>query len=158
MNSLDSVLLFLIIDLVAEKGTILYNDQIWDKVKNEFRDYEFEDKSYSYYSEDYGLISKTKITNICETKFWGKQNKDRERGRGLIFNQETLNKLSANYSIIEGIKITIKVIRDHLLEERDTCDGCDTFTECTDKNNDNNTTENSNNVRDMTRDQEKIIP
>ena len=51
MNSLDSALLFLIIDLVAEKGTILYNDQIWDKVKNEFRDYEFEDKSYSYYSE-----------------------------------------------------------------------------------------------------------
>lgn len=60
---------FLIIDLIAEKGTILYNDQIWDKVKNEFRDYEFEDKSYSYYSEDYDLISKTKITNIYETKF-----------------------------------------------------------------------------------------
>ena len=36
---------------------------------------------------EYGLISKTKINNICETKFRAKVHRDKEKGRGLIFNQ-----------------------------------------------------------------------
>ncbi len=55
--------------------------------------------------EGYGSISKNSITKICETKFGAKPYRDSEKGRGLIFNQKTLNKLIVNYSIIDGIKI-----------------------------------------------------
>ena len=105
INSLDSGLLFLIIDLVSEHGNILYNEQIWKKVKEKFIGNEIDDKPYSYFSEDYGLISKKMVTNICETKLGGKQYRNKENGRGLIFYPNSLNKLSNNYSLIEGIKI-----------------------------------------------------
>ena len=164
INSLDSALLFLVIDLVAKKEgtTILYNDEIWEKVKKEFKGNEIEDKPYSYYSEDYGLISKTKITNICETKFSGKQHKDPLNGRGLIFNQDTLNKLSANYSIINGIKI-IKEIKEEEEESNpknvyDTYDTYDTSIDSPDTNSKDSITNNANNMTDQTPDQEKRIP
>ncbi|MGD1837557.1 MAG: hypothetical protein ACPKPY_05815 [Nitrososphaeraceae archaeon] len=45
------------------------------------------------------------VTNISETKLGGKQYRNKENDRGLIFNPNSLNKLSSNYSLIEGIEI-----------------------------------------------------
>ena len=157
INSLDSALLFLVIELVATKqggGTILYNNEIWQKVKQEFQGSEVEDKPYSYYGEDYGLISKTKITNICETKFKAKPHKDPDNGRGLIFNPDTLNKLATNYSIIEGIRIIDKKKE----VSHDTYDTYDTYTDNTDKNSEDDITNNANNMTDKTPDQEDRVP
>jgi hypothetical protein len=117
INSPDSVLLFFIIDLVSEYGTILYNNTIWDEIKKKYPAGEVDDKRYSWFVEGYGIISKTKITNTCETRFLAKQHKDPDKGRGLIFNQKTLNKLAANYSIIDGIKI-IKEDEEEVEEEK----------------------------------------
>jgi len=93
MDSFDSILLTLVIDLVAEHGTILYNEQIWEELKQKYPRGKIEDKPYSWYIEDNGIVSKTKITNTCETKFGAKEHRDKEKGRGLIFNQDILNKL-----------------------------------------------------------------
>jgi hypothetical protein len=86
INSLDCGLLFLIIDLVAIHGTILYNDQIWEAIKNKFPGTEIADKPYSYFSQEYGTISKSKVKSICESKFDAKEHKDEKRGRGLLIN------------------------------------------------------------------------
>ena len=160
INSLDSGLLFLIIDLVSDNGNTLYNEQIWQKVKEKFNGNEIDGKPYSYFSEDYGPISKTKITNICETKLGGKQHKHKEHGRGLIFNPDTLKKLSNNYSLIEGIKI----IKDdeeqcsNRKDEGDTSPTCDTFTEYVSKNDNDQLHENVNKMTNMTHDHVRSSP
>ena len=66
------------IDLVSKNSNILYNEQIWQKVKEKFTGNEIDERPYSYFSEDYRILSKTKITNICETKL-GKQHKHKEK-------------------------------------------------------------------------------
>lgn len=139
MDSFDSILLTIVIDLVAEHGTILYNEQIWEELKQKYPGGKIEDKPYSWYIEGNGIVSKTKITNTCETKFGAKEHRDKENGRGLIFNQDILNKLSANYSIIEGIKI-IQEKEEASKETGDKYDKDDTFTHDTKQNIDNNST------------------
>lgn len=133
IDSFESMLLSVVIDLVAKFDLILYNDQIWDEIKNRYPKGEIQGKSHSWFIEGYGSISKTKITNICETKFGAKQHRDKENGRGLIFSQEKLNKLSVNYSAIEGIKI----LESHHGHEGDTYDGDDTYREDMEENNTN---------------------
>jgi hypothetical protein len=147
MDSFDSILLTLVIDLVAKHGTILYNEQIWQELKQKYPSGKIEERPYSWYIEENGIVSKTKITNTCETKFGAKEHKDKEKGRGLIFNQAILNKLSANYSIIEGIKIIPEdKDKDREKEELskktgDTYDTGDTFREDIEQNSYNNSIE-----------------
>ena len=161
MDSFDSSLLTLVIDLVAENGTILYNERIWEELKVKYPSGKIEGKPYSWYIEDNGIVSKTKITSTCETKFGAKEHRDREKGRGLIFNQDTLNKLSTNYSIIEGIKI-IQEDKDQEQEDSskkngDTYDKGDTFREDIDQNGNNSSKENSkDNYKSTSNDEEKI--
>ena len=102
--------------------------------------------------EGYGIISKTKITNTCETRFLTETaQRDPDKGRGLIFNQETLNKLAARtIHIIDGIKI-IKEDEEEGEEEKkdnsqntqDTYDTYDTFKEDIEQNNQDKSLEDS---------------
>lgn len=151
INSLDSALLFLIIDLVAEKGkTTLYNNEIWEKVKEKYPGNEIEGKSYSYFSDEFNTtISKNRIHTICTTKFYAKEYKDDIGGRGLIFNQKKLNKLTGNYSIINGIKI---------ISSSDTSDNSDTFTEYANTNDKDSITKNVNDMTVLTPNLEKRMP
>ena len=114
----------------------------------------------------YGSISKNNITKTCETKFGAKLYRDSEKGRGLIFNQKTLNKLVVNYSIIDGIKI-IKEEEEKKKEKEkedstpqnpnDTYDTYDTFREGIEQNNQDNSLEDSTKTPDLTsNDEEKI--
>src|SRR5262245_20527338 len=112
--------------VLCASHTTLYNDQIWNELKNKYPNGEIKDKPYSWYLEGYGNVSKNSITKTCETKFGAKLLRDPKGGRGLIFNQKILNKLVANYSIIEGIKI----IKDKKEEYNDTYDTYNTFTGC----------------------------
>jgi hypothetical protein len=125
IDSMDSAILTFIINLVSEYGETLYNDQIWDELKEKYPNGKIEEKPYSWYLEGYGSVSKNSITKTCETKFGAKLHRDPVKGRGLMFNQKTLNKLVENYSIITGIQI----IKE---ESYDTYDTNDTFTECKD--------------------------
>jgi hypothetical protein len=135
INSLDSALLTFIINLVSKHGDTLYNEKIWEELKIQYPAGKIEDKPYSWFVEGQGSVSKQKITDICETKFGAKQHKDRINGRGLIFSKETLNKLTANYSIIEKIEI-IKEDHDPNKIGYDR-DDRDTFTEYINPNIDN---------------------
>ncbi len=157
IDSLDSAMLFLVIDLVNQYGSTIYNDQIWEKVNEKIPGAEIAGKPYSYFSQEYGTISKTKITNICENKLQGKQYKDKENGRGFIFNQKTLNKLSTNYSIIEGIKIIKQAEEDSISKKNsgDTYGTYDTSTENTDSNSDNNSTKDNSKIQDSTNNDEE---
>lgn len=80
INSPHSVLLYLTIDLVSGYGSTLYNNTIWSEIKRKYPAGEIENKPHSWYIEEYGIISKTKITNISETKFGAKyhSNPDQE--------------------------------------------------------------------------------
>ena len=147
LDSMDSAILTFILNLVSEHGETLYNDQIWNELKKEYPNGEIKEKLYSWYMEEYGSISKNSITKTCETKFGAKPYRDREKGRGLIFNQKTLNKLVTNYSIIEGIQII-----------RDTCDTCDTSTGYPDNNDKDSMTKNVDNMTDVTHKQQQLIP
>ena len=147
INSLDSGLLFLIIDLVAKHGTILYNNQIWEEIKKKFPGTEIADKPYSYFSQEYGTISKSKIRSIFISKFDAKEHKDERRGRGLIFNQGTLNKLTANYSIIEGIKI---IKEDPTKSKHDTPDTPDTYTKDIKPESENNSPQDNSKTQEPT--------
>jgi hypothetical protein len=150
INSLDSSLLFLIIELVAEKGTTLYNNEIWDKVNEKYPGDPIEGKSYTYFSEEFNTtISKTKIHTICTNKFDAKDCKDEVKGRGLIFNQKKLNRLVDNYSIINGIKI---------ISSPDTLDTSDTYTEYVDTNDKDTEVKNVKDMTDLTPDHEGPIP
>ena len=102
---MDSAILTFIINLVSEHDETLYNTPIWDELKKKYPNGKIEYKPYSWYLEGYGTISKNGITQICENKFGAKQCRDPKEGRGLIFNQDKLNKAVVNYSIIEGIQI-----------------------------------------------------
>ena len=151
LDSMDSAILTLIINLVSEHGESLYNDQIWDELKTKYPNGEIKEKPYSWYMEGYGRISKNGITKTCETKFGAKLHKDPVKGRGLKFNQDKLNKAAINYSIIEGIKI----IKE---QSHDTYDTSDTSTEHVDKDSNDSVTKNVDNMADMTHKQEQVIP
>ena len=156
IDSMDSAILTFIINLVSEHGETLYNDYIWNELKIKYPNGEIKDKPYSWYLEGYSIVSKNSVTKTCETKFGAKLHRDPKEGRGLIFNQKTLNKLVANYSIIEGIKI----IKDEKEDKspNDTYDTYDNSTECIDKNYNDPITKNVNSMTDMTQKQERSIP
>lgn len=141
INSLDSVLLTLIVDLVAKYGNVLYNEQIWQKIIERFDGHVNEYKPYTCLTEEFGIISKYKITNICETKFGAKPYKDRSQ-RGLKFDSQQLTNLLENYTKIDEIKIISK--------SGDRCDICDTCTENKGTDDREGVSENSTTETDMT--------
>jgi hypothetical protein len=149
IDSLDFAILTLIINLVSKSGPTLYNDQIWQELKEKYPSGEIREKPYSWFIEGYGSISKTNITKICETKFGVKPHKDREKGRGLIFKPEILNRVAENYSLIDnGIKIIKDDEDSKPKKECDTLPTCDSFTEDTDPTSDNNSTKDSSKTQD----------
>jgi hypothetical protein len=153
IDSMDSAILTFIVNLVSQYGETLYNDQIWNDLKEKYPNGEIKDKPYSWYLEGYGSVSKNSITKTCETKFGAKPHRDPVNGRGLIFNQKTLNKLVVNYSIIEGIQI----IKEKKKVD-DTYDTNDTSTESPYKNDNDSITKNVDNMTDMTQKLHYLIP
>ena len=61
-------------------------------------------KPQSYQTDEFGDISKTRITRICEDKFGALKGHDGEK-RSIIFNNDTLSKLKGNYFSVMEVKI-----------------------------------------------------
>lgn len=105
INSFDSRLYLIVIDLTSVHGFSISNELLWDEIKKQIPGKEIPDKPQSYYTEEYGMISKNKITSICEDKFDAKKDHDGQK-RILLFNQKTLYKLSVNYArLVDKIEI-----------------------------------------------------
>ena len=58
----------------------------------------------SYQTDDFGNVSKARITKICQDKFGAVKGHNGHK-RSLVFNKNTIEKLKVNYSPIEEIKI-----------------------------------------------------
>jgi hypothetical protein len=99
LNSFDSYLYSILADLVKDENTVISNEEIWNMAcsipggQNEY-------KPQSYQTDEFGMISKTMITRICEDKFGARKEHDDER-RSLVFNKTVIEKLKDNYSPIK---------------------------------------------------------
>src|SRR6478735_1269824 len=65
LNSLDFYLFSIISDLVKEENTIVSNEALWNTVCS-LPGIEIPNKPLSYNTEGFGIISRTRVTKICE--------------------------------------------------------------------------------------------
>jgi hypothetical protein len=104
LNSLDSYLFSAISELVKEENTIVIsNYDIW-KIVCYLPGNDVKYKPHCYQTDDFGIVSKTMVTKICEDKFGAIKSHSGE-GRSLVFNKNTLQKLKNNYSQTNEIKV-----------------------------------------------------
>ena len=101
--SFDSYLFSVISDLVKEENTIVSNEVLWNTICS-LPGTEIANRPLSYNTEDFGIISRTRVTNTCEDKFGDVKGNDGQK-RFLVFNNTKIQKLKTKYSPIEEIKI-----------------------------------------------------
>lgn len=104
VNSFDARLFAIVIELVSRIGSSIPNEKLWEEILKQISGKPIPNKPQSYDSEEFGTISKTKISSICEDKFGAKKGHDGQQ-RILKFNKEILTKLSVNYSTFDKIEI-----------------------------------------------------
>jgi hypothetical protein len=103
LNSFDSYLYSIVADLVKTENTVISNEDIWNLICS-LPGSQNDHKPQSYQTDEFGMISKTMITRICEDKFGAHKEHDGER-RSLVFNKTVIEKLKDNYSPIKKIDI-----------------------------------------------------
>jgi hypothetical protein len=112
-NTLDARLYGLVKDLADKVGNKLNNKVIWESVRENIPGTEIPGKQQSYESEEFGIISKTKVTKILVDIFGAEQKSDGEN-RYLLIDKETLKKLSSNYDFKEiQILWSVRNIKDN---------------------------------------------
>ena len=104
VNTFDARLFAIVIELVARIGYSITNEKLWEEILEQNPGKPIPNKPQSYDTEEFGLISKTKVSSTCEDKFDAKKSHDGQQ-RILRFNKETLTKLSINYSLFDKIEI-----------------------------------------------------
>jgi hypothetical protein len=104
VDSFDARLFTIVIELVSKIGSSIPNEKLWEKILEKIPGKPIPNKPQSYDSEEFGPISKTKISSICEDRFGATKAHDGQQ-RILRFNKETLTKLAINYSIFDKIEI-----------------------------------------------------
>ena len=124
VNSLDARLFTIVVELVSRIGSSIPNEQLWEEILKQIPGTPIPNKPQSYDSEEFGIISKTKISSICEDKCGAKKGHDGQQ-RILRFNKEILSKLSINYSSFDKIDI---------LNDTNTSNTFNTFWECVEDN------------------------
>ena len=103
LNSLDSYLFSAIFNLVKEENTAISNYDLWNIVCY-LPGNDIPHKPHCYQTDEFGIISKTTVTKICEDKFGAVKNHNGEQ-RSLVFNKNTIQKLGSNYSQVQEIKV-----------------------------------------------------
>src|SRR6478672_11413759 len=103
LNSLDSYLFSAISNLVKEENTIIPNEDIW-KIVCYLPGNEVSHKPHCYQTDEFGIVSKTMTTKICEDRF-GAVRIHNGGKRSLVFNKDTIQRLRSNYSKTQEIKV-----------------------------------------------------
>ncbi len=107
LDSFDSFLYSLVVDLAKEtNGYQVSNEDIWTVIC-ELPGNTLPNKPQSYQTDEFGTISKTVISKICEDKFGAKKVHDGKH-RQLKFDKEVLRRLVDNYSPLNQIEIMRK--------------------------------------------------
>ena len=104
IDSFDARLFAIVVESVARIGSSIPNEKLWEKILEKIPGKPIHNKPQSYDSEEFGPITKTKISSTCEDKFGAKKGHDGQQ-RILKFNKEVLAKLSGNYSTFDKIEI-----------------------------------------------------
>ncbi|KAA2283745.1 hypothetical protein [Candidatus Nitrosocosmicus sp. SS] len=107
LNSLDSFIYSIVKDLAKENnGYRLTNEDIWEIVCT-LPGNAIPSKPHSYQTNEFGTVSKTLISRICEDKFGAKREHDGKH-RILAFDNIGLKRLEDNYLPIKQIEILNK--------------------------------------------------
>jgi hypothetical protein len=104
VDPFDARLFAIIVELVTRIGSSLPNEKLWDEIQKQILGKPIPNKPQCYDSEEFGIISNTKISSTCEDKLGAKKGHDGQQ-RILRFNKEVLTKLSLNYSTFDKIEI-----------------------------------------------------
>lgn len=102
LNSFDSYLYSTISDLVKDENTAISNEYLWSMICS-IPGSPNQNNPYSYQTDDFGTISKTMITRICEDKFGAQKGHDGQK-RSLVFNKTVIKNLKDNYSPAKKLK------------------------------------------------------
>ncbi len=103
LNSLDSYLYSIILDLTNSGNLEISNETLWNFVLS-LPGSTVLNKPQSYYTEEFGTISKGIVTKICEDKFGATRSHDGQK-RYLVFDKKTIENLKDNYSSSRNIVI-----------------------------------------------------
>jgi hypothetical protein len=107
LDSLDSVLYSIVSDLVkCSNGYKVPNEDLWT-VMCTLPGSAIPNKPQCYQTEEFGILSKNRITRICEDKFGAKRIHDGKQ-RALMFDRNILTRFEENYSPIHRIEIIKK--------------------------------------------------
>lgn len=107
LDSFDSFLYSLVMDLAKDNNSYqVSNEDIW-KVICELPGNMIPNRPQSYQTDEFGFVSKTNISKICEDKFGARKLHDGKQ-RLLKFDDEVLKKLAVNYSPSKQIEIIRK--------------------------------------------------
>jgi hypothetical protein len=108
VNSLETNLYEIIIELINKQGLELESSLIWDTIKETIQGQEIPNRPMSYETLEFGTLSQKRITATLEQIFGAKRPKHKGEIRRLIFDQDRLRKLERKYSI----QINVKVMTD----------------------------------------------
>jgi hypothetical protein len=103
LDSFDAYLYSIVSDLIKEEKTVVSNDILWSIIRS-LPGSDVPNRPLSYNTEDFGIISMARVTQICKDKFGAERRHDGQQ-RSLVFDKTTIQKLKTNYSPIEEIKI-----------------------------------------------------
>lgn len=107
LDSFDSFLYSLVVDLAKEaNGYQVSNEDIWTIIWD-LPGNPIPNRPQSYQTNEFGSLSKTIVTKICEDKFGAKKVHDGKQ-RLLKFDKEVLKRLTDNYSPSKQIEIIRK--------------------------------------------------
>jgi len=91
------------VDLTNSGRLEISNETLWNLVLSLLGSTVL-NKPQSYYTEEFGTISKSIVTKICEDKFGATRSHDGQK-RYLVFNKKTIENLKDNYSSSRNIVI-----------------------------------------------------
>jgi len=100
LDSFDAYLYSIVSDLVKEEKTVVSNEVLWSIIRS-LPGSDVPNRPLSYNTEDFGIISMARVTQICKDKFGAERRHDGQQ-RSLVFDKNTIQKLKTNYSPIEG--------------------------------------------------------
>jgi hypothetical protein len=103
LNSLDFYLFSIVSDLVRDQHTPILNETLWELVCC-LAGAANPNKPQSYQTDEFGAVSKARITKICEDKFGAIKGHNGQK-RCLYFDRDIIEKLKVNYSSAKEITI-----------------------------------------------------
>ncbi len=128
LDSFDAYLYSMVSDIVKEENTPVSNEVLWSTISS-LPGSDVPNRPLSYNTEDFGIISRARVTKTCEDKFGAAKGHDGQK-RSLVFNKTTIQKLKTNYSPIKEIKI----INNSTTNTSNTSNTFNTFWKCVERN------------------------